>query len=246
MVHLPVSIFCFRSSLVGGWRCKMGIILCNSLTLFVLSATFPIASYKTKLMTTLGPAAELQAQVQGRREEVKATDQAERRSWKVLYCPTYSISSKKKKQRYNDMARLRCPSPHRLAAFEWSAEYSLSSKGLAFLLSCDIDPKSSADSKEMLPWHTRAWYPASETTLSFFFMIPLRINFSFKNKSNIRCALPETGSFLEGKLWGYHSFCNSSDIYRRVCRKMAFLETIYLKTITLVAKTDYFPLCMQW
>lgn len=31
MVHLSVSIFCFRNSLVGGWRCKMGMILYNSL-----------------------------------------------------------------------------------------------------------------------------------------------------------------------------------------------------------------------
>lgn len=129
----------------------MGIILCNSLTLFVLSATFPIASYKTKLMTTLGPAAELQAQVQGRREEVKATDQAERRSWKVLYCPTYSNSSKKKKQRYNDMARLWCPSPHRLAAFEWSAEYSLSSKALAFLLSVTLTPSPQQTPRKCSP-----------------------------------------------------------------------------------------------
>lgn len=129
----------------------MGIISCNSLTLFVLSATFPIASYKTKLMTTLGPAAELQAQVQGRREKVKATDQAERRSWKVLYCPTYSNSSKKKKQRYNDMARLWCPSPHRLAAFEWSAEYSLSSKALAFLLSVTLTPSPQQTPRKCSP-----------------------------------------------------------------------------------------------
>lgn len=110
----------------------MGIILCNSPTLFIRSVTFPTVSYKAKLMSTLGTAAELQAQVQGRQEEVKATDQAERESWKVLYCSTYSTSSKKKKQQYNGITRLRCPSPHRLVAFEWSEEDNISSEALAF------------------------------------------------------------------------------------------------------------------
>lgn len=129
MVHLSVSIFCFRNSLVGGWRCKMGMILCNSLIHGLYSQSpFQSLLIKTKLMSTLGTAAELQARGQGRREEVKATDKAERGSWKVLCCSTYSNSSKKKKQPYNGMARLWCPSPPRPVAFEWSVEYSISSE----------------------------------------------------------------------------------------------------------------------
>jgi hypothetical protein len=93
-------------------------------------------------MWTLSRAAEFRITGPGSRrwEWMRAADEAEGGSGKVLHWSTHFSSTKENKQRYKGMSRLWDTSQHWLVAFEWSAEYRVSSKAVALLMSCGMSP----------------------------------------------------------------------------------------------------------
>lgn len=245
MVHLSVSIFCFRNSLVGGWRCKMGMILYNSL-IHCLYSQSPFQSLLIKQSL---------CQHWAQLQNCRPGDKAGEKRWRQL-------------TRLREGAGKFCIVPHIPPQARKRNSGTMAWRDSGALLCADLlllNGLQNTTSAPRLSFPAELWHwpqvlsrlqgnapLAHEGLLSYFrdhplilFQDPFENQFQLQKQEQYQFALPETESFLEGKPWGYYSFCNS-DVYRRVCRKMAFLEMIYLKTITLVAKTEYFPLCLQW